>query len=177
MVCLPLHSVAIDSVSTVFNRSMENRKFVAYFRALRVCVWHNFGMWNLAKKKMLRKAKGVKTELSEVASFPPAVECWRDDDEPSGYLSLSLFLSLSLSAHTHTHSGTNTCSTLAANRFQFPAFFTCLLPPAPLAVRFGLSTLPLSLSLSLLPCFSLQPFRFFKTTTNRVLNFRRNGWK
>lgn len=172
MVCLPLHSVAIDSVSTVFNRSMENRKFVAYFRALRVCVWHNFGMWNLPKKKMLRKAKGVKTELSEVASFPPAVECWRDDDEPSGYLSLSLCLSLT---HTRTVAQTHAQRLLQID-FCF-RHFSRVCCPLSLAVRFGLSTLPLYPSLHLLPCFSLQPFRFFKTTTNRVLNFSCNGWK
>lgn len=173
MACLPLHSVAIDSVSTVFNRSMENRKFVAYFRALRVRVWHNFGMWNLPKKKMLRKAKGVKTELSEVASFPHAVECWRDDDEPSGYLSLSLFLSLSLSAHTHAqwhkHMLNACCKSISVS-----GIFHVFAAPLP---WLSVSACPLYPSLHLLPWFSLQPFRFFKTTTNRVLNFSCNGWK
>lgn len=93
---------------------------------------------------MLRKAKGVKTELSKVASFPPAVECGRDDDEPSGYLSLSLFLSLSL-PHTHTRTVAQThAQRLLQIDFCFRHFSRVCCPP------FWLSTLPLYPSTPLL---------------------------
>lgn len=93
---------------------------------------------------MLRKqfpAKGERQKLCEVASFPCGT---MQDDEPLPLpLSLPHLVSLfrcllsghtQAVAHTQTHTHTRVyehmlISTLGANRFLFPAFFTWLLPP------------------------------------------------